>query len=247
MKRKAPLVTLVDDVLPATEYAALERDIRALGTERLVAGYQTTFWYALGTPPATRLEAAVARLIEHLPRSERKRLAGVEWWLSRMRTSNVKVDFHRDRDNARFDQSGVESNPRFGSVLYLSRCRGGLLAVTEEEPNPDNPAFAPDVHDFDLVEPRPNRYAIFPGHLVHGVLDANNAIPGRRLPREPELRLAIAVNYWPARPWNVPTFADSPHYRTLLLRGPRGVASREDEPRTRHRQPARSARRAGAR
>lgn len=243
---KKPLVILADDVLPAAEYRALERDVRALGNERLVAGYQTTFWYALGTPPATRLEAAVARLITHVPASKRRRVKGVEWWLSRMRTSNVKVDFHRDRDNARFDATGEEKNPVFGSVLYLGRCRGGLLAVTEEDTNPDNPAFAPDVHDFDLVEPRPNRYALFPGHLVHGVLDANNHVPGRRLPREPELRLAIAVNYWDEQPWGVHPFAQSPHYRTLLLRPRGGLASRSDEPRTRA-QPGGAPRRARAR
>lgn len=245
--RRRPLVTLVDDVLPARAYAALARDIRALGTERLVAGYQTTFWYELGTPPSTRLEHAVATLGQHLPRALARRARGVEWWLSRMRTSNVKVDFHRDRDNARFDQTGEEVHPLLGSVLYLGRCRGGLLAVTERDPNPDNPAMAPDELDFDLVEPRPNRYALFAGHLTHGVLDATNQVPGRRLPREPRLRLAIAVNYWAERPWDVPTFRDSPHYRTLLLPRGAGVASRADGSRARGRQPARGRRRAGAR
>jgi hypothetical protein len=213
-----PLVTLVDDVLPRAQYRALEKDIVTLGEERLVAGYQTTFWFELGTKPLTRLEAAVATLIEHVPPAKRRRVKGVEWWLSRMRTSNVKVDFHRDRDNARFDRTGEERHPVWGSVLYLSRCKGGLLAVTKASPNPDNPAMAPDRHDFDFVEPAPNRYALFEGSLTHGVLDAENRIPGKRLPREPSLRLGIAVNYWDERPWDVPRFSESKHYRALLIR-----------------------------
>lgn len=219
------LVTLVDGALPAAEHRALKAAILRLGRERIVAGYQTTFWYALGTPPTNRVEQAVVRLAALLPAKRRREVVGVEWWLSRMRTSNVKVDFHRDRDNARFDETGAERNPRTSSVLYLNECRGGLLAVTREEPNPENQAFAPDVHDFDFVAPRANRFTFFDGTLTHGVLDANNDLPGRRLPREPGLRLAIAVNFWGARPWNVPEFGDSHHYRGLALKPGRGVIS----------------------
>jgi hypothetical protein len=213
-----PLVQLVDAVLPRAAYRALEADVVGLGEERFVAGYQTTFWFELGSKPCTRLEKAVSTLIEHVPAAKRRKVKGVEWWLSRMRTSNVKVDFHRDRDNARFDRTGEERNPVWASVLYLGACRGGLLAVTKAPPNPENPACAPDRHDFDFEEPRPNRYALFDGRLTHGVLDANNEIPGRRLPREPRLRLAIAVNYWDERPWDVPLFSQSPHFRSLQLR-----------------------------
>lgn len=214
---RAPLVTLVDDALPEAEFRALLRAVRALGEERLRAGYQTTFWFPLDAAPASRVERAVQTLARRLPPARRRGVTGVEWWLSRMRTSNVKVDFHRDRDNARFDRTGEEVNPTSGSVLYLNRCRGGLLAVTRDAPNPDNPAFAPDRLEFDLVEPRPNRYAIFDGRLTHGVLDAENRVPGKRLPRERALRLAIAINYWRERPWGVPTFAERRHYRALAL------------------------------
>lgn len=224
---RRPLVTLVDGALPPRQHRALKAAIVGLGRERLVAGYQTTFWYPLDAPPSNRVEQAVPALFALLPSPQRRRVVGVEWWLSRMRTSNVKVDFHRDRDNARFASTGVEVHPRFSSLLYLGSCRGGLLAVTREDPNPDNPAFAPDLHDFDFVAPRANRFTFFAGTLTHGVLDATNQIPGRRLPREPSLRLAIAVNFWAERPWQVPLFEQSRHYRGLALRAPRGVNLRE--------------------
>ncbi len=214
---KAPLVTLIDDALPAAEFRALRRAIVGLGRERIVAGYQTTFWFDFAEAPSNLVERAALKLRAQVPEKKRKKVVGVEWWLSRMRTSNVKVDFHRDRDNARWDQAHEEKNPVLGSLIYLNRCRGGLLAVTEEDPNPENPAFAPDEHDFDFVEPRPNRFAFFAGHLTHGVLDARNQIPGARLPTEKGWRLAIAVNFWDERPWGVPRFGDTRHYRALAL------------------------------
>ena len=210
-----PLVTIVDDALPPATHRALTRAIVGLGRERIVAGYQTTFWYELGAAPSNVVEAAVLKLAPLMPPRRRRRVIGVEWWLSRMRTSNVKVDFHRDRDNARFDETGEEKHPWTSSVLYLNECVGGLLAVTKAPPNPRNPAFAPDVHAFDFVAPRANRFTFFAGSLAHGVLDANNQIPGRRLPRQPGLRLAIAVNFWTERPWGVPPFGASRFYRGL--------------------------------
>ncbi|MFZ5444691.1 MAG: hypothetical protein ACOZQL_32155 [Myxococcota bacterium] len=217
MKPPAPLVSLVDDPLPERQFRALHRAIVSLGRERIVAGYQTTFWFDFARPPSNLVEQAVLTLRERIPSRLRRGVTGVEWWLSRMRTSNVKVDFHRDRDNARFDETGEETHPQLGSVLYLNACRGGLLAVTEEEPNPANPACAPDVLDLDVLAPRANRYCWFRGDLPHGVLDARNQIPGARLPTERAWRLAIAINYWRERPWGVPTFDEAPHYRKLAL------------------------------
>jgi hypothetical protein len=212
------LVHVVDGALPPATFEALRRAVRRLGDERLRRSYQTTCWYALDAPATNIIEDAARSLRAHLPPARLRRVTGVEWWLSRMRTSNVQVDFHRDRDNARFDECGVEVNPRLSTVLYLNRCRGGLLAVTSDPPNPDNQALAPDRHDFDLVEPQPNRLAWFDGRLTHGVLDARNRIPGARLPRERSLRLAIAINFWEARPWRVPTFDELGVYRRLRRR-----------------------------
>lgn len=208
---RQPLVRIVDGALPAATFKKLHAAIVALGNERLVAGYQTTFWFDFDDAPSTLVEHA-ALALRPLVQSK---ATGVEWWLSRMRTSNVKVDFHRDRDNARFDDDGVEVHPLVSSLLYLNRCRGGLLAVTKQPPNPRNQAFAPDRHDFDFVEPRENRFTWFNGKLTHGVLDAENQIPGKRLPREPELRLAIAINFWAKPPRRVPRFAETRHYARL--------------------------------
>lgn len=203
------LVTFVDDALPHRLFSRLFSAVAGLGERGLRTTYQTTFWMPRGAEPACVVEEAVAALWLEGP------YEGVEWWLSRMRTSNVQVDFHRDRDEKLALSGGPQRHPARSSVLFLNRCRGGLLAVTARSPNPKNPAFAPDRLELDLAEPRPNRFVHFDGRLTHGVLDARNQVPGPRLPREKSLRLAVAVNFWKLRPTEVPQFSDSRAYRAL--------------------------------
>jgi hypothetical protein len=211
----APLVRVQDHALPRGPFLRLARSVRALGDRALARSYRTTFWFDLGTPRAIPEEAILA-LVPRLPRA---RLAGVEWWLSRMRPSDVQVDFHRDRDEARFARTAVEVHPAFGAVLFLNRCRGGLLAVTSAPPVPGNPACAPDdLGALDLVRPWPNRHATFPGDATHGVLDANGEVPHRRLAPPAAVRLALVVNGWPRRPEGVPVFDGARAYPSLALR-----------------------------
>lgn len=220
MKPRAPFVTLVEPALPPKQFALLRKKILSLGDERLRESYQTTFWFDLSTPPTNVVEQAVLTLVEHLTPERRRGVTGVEWWLSRMRTSNVKVDFHVDRDNALFDDTGRTVRPVTSSLLYVTSSVGGLLAVTTKKPDVRRPACAPDTDDFDLVEPRPNRFVFFDAKLTHGVLDARNELPLRRLPTQRAWRIAIAINLWHRRPRRVPTFGESVHYRGLA-EGPR--------------------------
>ncbi len=207
----APLVRVVQPALPAPLFTRLRRAVAALGTENLRDGYQTTFWFD-GGRPTSLVEEAILALRPHYP----ARVAGFEWWLSRMRTSDVKVDFHQDCDERLLRRGGPLRHPAQGSVLFLNRCRGGLLAVTEAPPCAANPACAPeDLSGLDLVRPWPNRLALFRGDATHGVLDARGEVPtGRLRPAEP-LRLAVAINAWARRPTGVPGFAGSGRYRAL--------------------------------
>jgi hypothetical protein len=215
---KLPLVRVEDQALPAALFARLARAVRALGAERLRRTYQTTFWFDLGSPAAVPEEAILA-LRPRVPGSRRGGLAGVEWWLSRMRTSDVQVDFHQDRDEVLFGRTGKTVHPAVSSVLFLNRCRGGLLAVVDAPANDANPARAPDDFEADLVRPWPNRFALFPGDATHGVLDANGDIPHGRLSTPTPLRLALVMNWWPRRPAGVPRFAGSRRYAALQTGG----------------------------
>jgi hypothetical protein len=204
---------LTDGVLPEPLFRRLRRRVGALGTERLRTTYQTTFWYDFSEPTNVVEEAILAlrpRVVRHL------RIAGVEWWLSRMYTTDVRVDFHQDRDERLALRTGKLVHPRLSSVLFLNRVRGGALAITQELPDPANPSMAPNkLDDLTLVAPRPNRFVVFEGTFTHGVLDAHNRIPDRKLPGRTRQRRSIALNWWTRRPTDTPMWSETKLYRAL--------------------------------
>jgi hypothetical protein len=214
-----PVVRIENGCLSGRLFSRLARAVRALGTENLRLTYSTTFWFDLG-PPAALPEEAILAVRSRIPRSRAGAYAGVEWWLSRMRTSDVQVDFHQDRDEAFFRHTGTSVHPAFSSVLFLNRCRGGLLAVVDAPANDANPARAPDPFDADFVRPWPNRFVLFRGDATHGVLDANNEIPHGRLAKPLPLRLALVMNWWTRRPLELPRFTRSGRYRVLRVQRP---------------------------
>jgi len=214
--RASRLVEVVDDALPLALFGRLRRAVRRLGTEGIRRTYQTTFWFPFEGEPSAVPELAVHVL---LGRFRRRGARGVEWWLSRMWTHDVRVDFHRDRDERLALGGGPDRHPRASSVLFLNQVQGGALAVTAQRPEPANPAMVPLPLEADLVGPRPNRLALFDGRLTHGVLDARNAVPTSRLRRRGELRLTLVMNGWARRPRDVPTFDESGAYRALALPG----------------------------
>ena len=216
----APLVQLTDTALPPTLFARLSRRVGQVGRERLRKTYQTTFWFDFREQPASVVEEAILQLRERLP--ARLRLAGAEWWLSRMYTTDVQVDFHQDRDERLALATGELVHPRLSSVLFLNRVRGGALAVTREPPDPERPSLAPRNLDLTLVAPRPNRYVLFDGTLTHGVLDAQNQVPTGRLPGRSRLRRTIAINWWRARPTGIPTYREAGVYPALARKTPAG-------------------------
>ena len=222
------LVEVVDAALPAPLFRRLQRSVRRLGSEGLRRTYQTTFWFELETIPAAVPEEAVQALSDVF-RSRGAR--GVEWWLSRMWTHDVRVDFHRDRDERLALCGGPDRHPRVSSVLFLNRVRGGALAVTAQRPDPSNPALVPLPLEADLVGPRPNRFAVFDGRLTHGVLDARNAVPVSRLRTRGELRLTLVMNGWSRRPGGVPTYSETGVYVPLRL-GRRSSVPAQSVPRS---------------
>jgi hypothetical protein len=204
-------IHIEDAVLPDSLFRRLYSRVRALGGEKLRSTYQTTFWYEFGHPTSI-IDEVVSCVRPLIPE---RRLAGVEWWLSRMRTNRVAVDFHQDRDERLALRGGRARHPRISSVLFLNRVRGGALAVTPQRPNPRNPCSVPLPLDADLVSPRPNRLVWFDGRLTHGVLDGNNNVPNGRPRDAGDFRLTVVMNWWAERPVGVPTFSESTAYGVL--------------------------------
>ncbi|HZX94723.1 MAG TPA: 2OG-Fe(II) oxygenase [Myxococcales bacterium] len=201
--RSQALVRVIDGALPDALVAKARRAISRIGGESFRQSYFTTFWLPRGQTPAHAVEEMVLALWKLArPRG----CSGAEWWIGRAFTSRLPIEFHFDQDV----KGRTHRHPRLSSVFFFNAVRGGHLAVTDQRPGQ---AAATRL---DAVKPRRNRYAIFAGDLLHGVLDARGRTPGRPLPGpRGRLRVTLVVNYWDQRPTGVPRFAEGGAYRAL--------------------------------
>jgi hypothetical protein len=201
--RSQALVRVIDSALPDATVDAARRAIARLGDSRLRESYFTTFWLAGDREP----QHAVERAVRALSRKARPRgCSGAEWWLGRSYTNDVPIEFHFDEDV----RGKKAVHPKLSSVFFFNRVRGGQLAVTDARPG------SGAATRLEAVQPRRNRYAIFAGDLLHGVLDARGRTPQRRLPGpRGRLRVTLVVNFWAERPSKVPAWSESRVYRAL--------------------------------
>jgi len=196
-------VRVIEAALPPPLVRRAREAIARIGSERLRQSYFTTFWLPRRAAPAHAVEEAVLAL---WPLAGARRCAGAEWWLGRAYTTDLPVEFHFDQDV----KGRHRRHPRLSSVFFFNPVRGGQLAVTDQVPT------SRTAMRLETVAPRRNRYAIFAGNLLHGVLDARGRTPGKRVqgPRG-RLRVTLVVNYWDRRPTGVSTWAESGIYRGL--------------------------------
>ena len=85
-------------------------------------------------------------------------------------------------------------HPDTASVLFLNSVPYGELVVTDQVLT-EKGASPQEPKDMRFVSPKANRYAVFPGHLYHGVI-------GRmwRPMKDTKLRITMAVNWWTEKP-----------------------------------------------
>jgi hypothetical protein len=205
-QRSQALVRAIEGALPEPLVRRARAAISRLGSERLRSSYFTTFWLPRGAPPAHPLEEAVLELWKLArPRG----CAGAEWWIGRAYTTRIPVEFHFDQDV----KGRRRRQPLLSSVFFFNGVRGGQLAVTDQVPG------GPAATRLETIAPRRNRYAIFAGKLLHGILDARGRTPGPPVKGPPgRLRVTLVVNYWERRPTDVPTWSESGVYRLLRRR-----------------------------
>jgi hypothetical protein len=202
-RRSQALVRVIDSALPEALVRRARAAIARLGSERLRQSYFTTFWLPRGSRAAHAIEDAVLAL---WPLAGARRCSGAEWWIGRAHTTAVPVDFHFDQDV----KGRKRRHPLVSSVFFFNAVRGGQLAVTDQTPGETTPSR------LETVAPRRNRYAIFAGNLLHGVLDARGRTPGKRIPGPAgRMRVTLVVNYWQRRPTAVPTWSESGLYKVL--------------------------------
>ena len=197
---------VIDAALPDALVRRARAAITRLGRERLRSSYFTTFWLPREVAPAHALEEAVLALWKLArPRG----CAGAEWWIGRSHTTRIPLEFHFDQDV----KGRQRRHPRLSSVFFFNPVRGGQLAVTDQVPG------SQAATRLETIAPRRNRYAVFAGNLLHGVLDARGRTPGPRFPGPAgRLRVTLVVNYWERRPTDVPIWSESGIYRPLRRR-----------------------------
>jgi hypothetical protein len=207
---------VIDSAAPAALLGKAGRLFARLGEQRMKEGYFTTFWLPSGAPPAHAFEELAISLSAHGLRSagERAReIAGLEWWLGRSYTNHIPLGFHFDLD---VKGRGAVRFPIVSSVFFFNSVRGGQLAITDQLPDAKSRPTPAQPTQLEAIAPEPNRYALFDGRRYHGVLDANGHVPGRKLPGpRGAMRRTLVINYWAARPAEVPTWAESRAYRAL--------------------------------
>ena len=198
------LVCVIDGALPGPLFQRARRAIARLGRTGLRESYFTTFWLPRDSAPAHAVEEAVLWLaMVAAPR----RWSGAEWWVGRAYTTDLPIGFHFDED---VKGRGALRHPLRSSVLFFNSVRGGHLAVTDQRPG------SGEATRLATVKPRVNRYAVFDGDLLHGVLDARGRTPVRRLAGpKGRLRVTLVVNFWNRRPTDVSVWSESRRFRKL--------------------------------
>jgi len=172
-------ISAIDNAVPAQVIGELRAQIIESQARRPKPGDGRTHWYFLDAPARLLFEQVIQHLRSFVPRGHE--FIGAEWWF-RATTTDTGFPFHFDRDE------GIRSSivsPGLASILYLSNAGGPTVIVdaTPSRRSAPNAGIA--------VYPRPGRYCMFPGTLLHGVL------PGRpgRWPR-----VTMLVNWWRSVP-----------------------------------------------
>ena len=192
-------VRLFDLAVPRKQFAALKRAFPPSHFERLLREglrfYQTTFWYPLDREPENVFESIIQGLRPLANPSSS--VIGVEWWFSVLMTNSTPqwlLPCHFDRSD--IDEKDLQKirHPEAASVLFLNSVPYGELVVTDQVLTAQG-THPREPKDMRFLSPKPNRYAVFPGNLYHGVI-------GRmwRPSKESRLRATMAVNWWPEKP-----------------------------------------------
>jgi len=172
-------ISAIDHAVPAPVIGELRAQIIEAQARRPRPGDGGTHWYALDAPARLLFEQVIQHLRRFVPRGHE--FIGAEWWL-RATTTDTGFPFHFDRDE------GVRSSivsPELASILYLSNAGGPTVILDATPSRRSAPTAGIAVH------PRPGRFGVFPGTLLHGVLPG----PPGRWPR-----VTMLVNWWRSVP-----------------------------------------------
>jgi hypothetical protein len=172
-------VSAIDNAAPAQVIGELRGQIIESQARPSQPSDGGTYWYSLDSPARLLFEQVIQHLRRFVPRGHE--FIGAEWWF-RATTTDTEFPFHFDSDE------GIRSSivsPGLATILYLSNAGGPTVIIDATPSRRSAPNAGVAVH------PRPGRFVMFPGTLLHGVL------PGRpsRWPR-----VTMLVNWWRSEP-----------------------------------------------
>lgn len=172
-------ISAIDNAVPARVIGELRAQIIEAQARRPRPGDGRTHWYSLDAPARLLFEQVIQHLRSFVPLGHE--FVGAEWWF-RATTTDTGFPFHFDRDEG---IRGSIVSPDLASILYLSNAGGPTVILDATPSRRSAPSGGIAVH------PRPGRFGMFPGALLHGVL------PGRsgRWPR-----VTLLVNWWRSVP-----------------------------------------------
>ncbi len=188
------------ECLPEPLRKQLMQDLRLEHFERWrrdgLAFYRTTFWYPSDRKPSHIVEQVIEVLREAARPSPQ--VIGVEWWFSVLGTNATPqwlLPCHFDRADLDEINPARIRHPESASVFFFNAVPYGELVITDQVLGEDGRPSPREPREMRFVPPGENRYAVFPGHLFHGVI-------GRMWrPVESDcLRVSLAVNWWTERP-----------------------------------------------
>lgn len=165
-------------VLPPELLTALTAECHAVADHDsqlppLANGKYRTHWLPRGRRPRFAVEEA----IHHLLKLVRPPAAtvGAEWWVQRVARGDRRatpIGWHVDKDEAVASHDHYLLHPALGSIMYLTD-EGGPTVITDQW-SPHGSGYTPERPREGAVSfPQRNKYTVFHGELLHGVLAAD--------------------------------------------------------------------------
>lgn len=201
-KQSPSRVKAWNDVLPDSLTTLLNADIDKIvpyeATSGTLKDYKKVTRFLKSTHRAKTAIEVTIRYMEEIvkPWEYTDHYEGAEWWVQQVPTDQKgKIGFHLDKDESVASNQMRLVHPIWGSIMYLTNSGGCTLIFDQYSPT-GNGYFPDPYEEGEMVCPEANKYAIFNGTYLHGVL------PGRDDHRvaEETTRRTFLVNFWGKMP-----------------------------------------------
>jgi hypothetical protein len=175
------------DALVLSEY---EANLPALRDSKR----RTRFYACTRDVPRTASEVAMIYLLNLTVANnglDRARIVGCEYWFQRV-TKASAIGFHVDKDESIASNKHYLVHPLWSSIYYLTDFGGGTLITDQFSPHGNGyDPQSPELGAWSF--PQYNKFTIFNGSLLHGVVSAD---PSQLDLADNRDRITFLINFW---------------------------------------------------